>query len=326
MQNVTVIIPTFNSIRTLETCLISVNNQNYPHRALKLLAVDGGSTDGTLEILAKYHATIIRERTGSPEAAKSIALQQATSDFVLFLPSDNILPHRLWLSNMMDVFQKEPQIVGVYPGFYQWRSQDSILTRYFALLGANDPVAWFLGKADKKSYSNKKDESQYQIATFTERNLPTIGDNGFIIKRSILKKAQDDQDHFFHIDVCLDLVRLGYDQFAIVNCSIIHDTGDHFFDFFRKRYRYLSELYLNKSETRRYHVYDSKRDNFKLILFVFYSITLIGPTLFTLVGMYKKKDIAWAMHPLVCIAITVTYSLAIIRQCRKYFVKPLLSQ
>jgi len=51
---VSVVTPVLNGIKYLEECIQSVLNQGYPY--IEHIFVDGGSTDGTLEMLASYQA------------------------------------------------------------------------------------------------------------------------------------------------------------------------------------------------------------------------------------------------------------------------------
>ena len=49
---VSFVIPTFNSERTLDECLSSISNQDYPD--MEIIVVDNGSDDKTVEIAKKY--------------------------------------------------------------------------------------------------------------------------------------------------------------------------------------------------------------------------------------------------------------------------------
>lgn len=49
LPDVDVIMPTFNSSKTLEECLLSIRKQDYSGRII-ITIIDGGSTDNTLDI------------------------------------------------------------------------------------------------------------------------------------------------------------------------------------------------------------------------------------------------------------------------------------
>lgn len=105
MKSVSVVMPTFNSIRTIKACLASIREQDYGGK-VEIVAADGGSTDGSLAVLKKYDCKIVKERTGSPEKAKAVGLKEAKGELVLLMASDNILPNNIWLKTMVDSLQK----------------------------------------------------------------------------------------------------------------------------------------------------------------------------------------------------------------------------
>ena len=53
---VSVVTPVFNGVKTIEDCVQSVKNQNYPN--LEHIIVDGGSSDGTQAILDKDRKSV----------------------------------------------------------------------------------------------------------------------------------------------------------------------------------------------------------------------------------------------------------------------------
>lgn len=315
MKSISVVTATLNSIPSIKSLLTSIREQNYDQTKIEVLVADGGSTDGTIEIIKKYDGIVISEKTGSPEAAKAIALKHAKNEIVLIADSDVILPHKNWLAKMVSFFDKEPGIVGCYTWRYTHRPSHNILTRYFALFGANDPVAYFLGKADRQSYLSSKwdlsgaaeDKGEYFLLEFNPQNLPTVGANGFLIKRELLLKAQIDEEHFFHIDVNYDLVNKGYNKYVVVKNDVVHASGENFWQYFRRRKKYMENLYLKDLNRRRYHIYNKEKDRRKIIAYSFYALTGILPTIESLRGYRKFRDPAWFLHPVVCFFIFWIY-------------------
>lgn len=327
-SGISVIMATLNSGDILEKSLRSLRRQIYDQKKIEILVADGGSTDQTPGVIKKYGGQIIPEKTGSPEAAKGVALKQAKNEIILEIDCDNILPHRQWLKKMVSFFDQEPRATAVYPWRYTHRSKDKILNRYFSLFGVNDPVAYFLGKADRQSYLSScfdlageaEDKGKYFLVKFNTQNMPTLGANGFLIKRKMLLKAKVDPQHFFHIDVNWDLVNQGFNQYVMVKNNIIHASGEGFWEFFRKRKKYLENLYLKDLGRRRYFLYQKSRDQRKIILYSLYSLTFILPLLQALRGYRRISDPAWFLHPLVCFLIFWIYFWSVVNwQLKNFF-------
>lgn len=85
---VSVIIPTYNSVSTLEKCLISIKNQTYKN--VEIIVVDKFSTDDTTSIAKNYDAKIIVSSTSMSEA-RNIAAKNSRGKFIFSVDSDMIL-------------------------------------------------------------------------------------------------------------------------------------------------------------------------------------------------------------------------------------------
>ncbi len=313
------VMPTFNSIRTVEACLKIVREQDYVGE-VEIIVADGGSDDGTVEVLKKYGCKVVSEKTGNPESAKATGLRQAKGELILLIASDNVLPTKDWLSKMVKVLESEPKLVAVYPWRYEVRKTDTSLNRYYALMGANDPVAKFMGRADRQSWGSEKwrlagrveDKGSWWRVKFSKDSMPTLGDNGVLVWREKLMKAKVSEKNFSHIDVFWDLVSMGEDKFGVVKNTIVHDTGESFLKSLRKRYKYMTKLYLEQRKIRRFVWVRDFKDVIKVIGYCIYSITFIGPILESFFGYISKPDIAWFWHPLVCVSMVFIYSKAVI--------------
>lgn len=89
---VTIITVTRNCAKTLEESMISVINRRYDN--IEYIVVDGGSTDGSIEIIRKYEYAIdywISEPDAGIYDAMNKALDLALGDRIYFLGGDDIL-------------------------------------------------------------------------------------------------------------------------------------------------------------------------------------------------------------------------------------------
>jgi glycosyltransferase involved in cell wall biosynthesis len=320
MKSISVLIVTLNPGPILEEALKSVREQNYDQKKIEIIVADGGSKDGTTELVKKYSGKLIPENTGSSEAAKSIAFKQAKNEIVMEIACDNILPNKDWLKIMVEAYEKEPDATGCYSWRYTHKFKDKPLNRYFSLVGGNDPVAIFLGKADRQSYLSNKwslegkviDRKEYFFVEFDTDNLPTVGANGFLIKRATLAKAMIDQKHYFHIDVNWDLVNQGLNKYVVVKNGIFHASGEDFFNYLAKRKKYMEKLYLRDLLHRRYLVYDKNKDRRKVILYSLSALTLVWPTFQAIRGYLKIHDWAWFYHPIISFCMFWIYFLSVV--------------
>ncbi len=88
---VSVIIPTFNSQKTIKFCLESIRKQTY--KRIETQVVDRHSTDATVQIAKQFKAKMYAHPDGRSEA-RNYAAQRAAGDFLLFIDSDMVLTPR----------------------------------------------------------------------------------------------------------------------------------------------------------------------------------------------------------------------------------------
>ncbi|MFH2021708.1 MAG: glycosyltransferase family 2 protein [Patescibacteria group bacterium] len=317
---ISVVIATYNSDRTLALCLRSLKTQKFPREKIELIIADGGSTDQTLLIAKQFQARVVKvpaDKQGA-EYNKAYGLQYAKGEYLLCIDHDNILPHSNWLTAMMYPFSQHKDLVAVEPLRYRYQPNLSLLDRYFALFGVNDPLPYYLGKADRMDYFHQKynllgqaqDKGEYYLVRFNQdqpQKIPTLGANGFLIKRKYFLKSRHQPGEYFHIDINVDLVAQGYNQYAFIKDDIIHLTNSEFINFVVRRAYFMNKYYLADFSKRRYRVFYLENDGIKLLLFIVYAITLIKPLLDSLRGYIKIKDKAWFLHPPMCLAMVVVY-------------------
>lgn len=88
---ISVVMPSLNQARFLERAILSVLNQNYPNT--ELIVLDGGSDDGSVEIIKRYGPYLAfwtSESDGGQARALNRGLSMATGDLVGWQNSDDL--------------------------------------------------------------------------------------------------------------------------------------------------------------------------------------------------------------------------------------------
>jgi len=94
---ISIITVTLNRAQFLEDCLCSVLRQGYPN--LEYIVIDGGSSDGTLQLLERYGSELtyyVSEKDGGQSEALNKGFRRASGEIFAWLNSDDMyLPHTL---------------------------------------------------------------------------------------------------------------------------------------------------------------------------------------------------------------------------------------
>ncbi len=91
MIKVSVIIPVYNSEKSLEKTIQSLLNQTLED--IELIFVNDGSTDNSLDILKQYNdkIIIIDQKNSGPGGARNAGIKKATGEYIGFLDSDDTI-------------------------------------------------------------------------------------------------------------------------------------------------------------------------------------------------------------------------------------------
>ncbi len=105
-HKISIITPVLNAAEFLERTIQNVISQNYPD--FEHIIVDGGSTDGTLEIIKKYPSIRLIQEKGSQSKAFNIGFQAATGEILGAVNGDDTYTEGIF-HYVNDFFQKHPE-------------------------------------------------------------------------------------------------------------------------------------------------------------------------------------------------------------------------
>jgi glycosyltransferase involved in cell wall biosynthesis len=124
---VSVIVPVYNSEKTLDSCLDALQNQTVPASFFEVIVVDDGSSDGSQNIkhlFPQFHFLSIEHQ--GPSAARNYGVQNASGEIILFTDADCV-PCVDWIEKMVAPFE-QGNIVGVKGAYLN--HQHSLIARF----------------------------------------------------------------------------------------------------------------------------------------------------------------------------------------------------
>ena len=112
---VTVIIPVFNRIKTLNKCVDSVLAQTYSD--LEIILVDDGSTDSSENLCDKYKETDARIRVihGCNQGAafaRNLGIENAKGEYITFIDSDDYVTPD-YVEKLVEAFEKNDCVLAI---------------------------------------------------------------------------------------------------------------------------------------------------------------------------------------------------------------------
>ena len=142
-MKISIVTAAYNSAATIRDTIESVLSQDYPD--IEYVVADGGSKDGTVEILKSYGDKIkwVSERDSGIFEAMSKGVKMATGDAIGIVGSDDFYPDNQAISKVVKAFE-ESKADSVYGDLY-----------YVDAENTNKIVRnWQSGKYDRQRFLN----------------------------------------------------------------------------------------------------------------------------------------------------------------------------
>ena len=200
-MKISIITITYNSAKTVQRALDSVQNQHYSD--IEHITVDGASSDGTREIVEKYAADhknvrYISEPDKGIYNALNKGIQMATGDVIGFLHSDDMLYSSDSIGKIAASFENES--VDVVYGDLQYCHGDKVIRRWRS--NAFRPLSLKFGWMPPH---------------------PTV-----YVRREVYEQVGE-YDEWFHIsadyDMMLRIFKRGYQSYYIPEVLVRMETG-----------------------------------------------------------------------------------------------------
>lgn len=173
---ISIVTPSYNQVEFIERTILSVLNQNYPN--LEYIVIDGGSTDGTKEIIKKYEKFLYywaSEKDDGMYHAIEKGFMKATGEVLGWINSDDL--YFPWTLNIVgDIF-------GTYSHIDWITSLNPALCDKFDVIANIDLLKGYSEMAMIENRYNKTNSMSYptvqQESTFWRKSLWEKSDSHF---------------------------------------------------------------------------------------------------------------------------------------------------
>ena len=117
LPGVTIIVTTFNSELTIDECLRSILELNYPKHLIEVIVIDGGSMDSTTQRAKAYPVKVIGSQL-NPPAAYNLVLKTVENEIIGLIDSDAKV-EKSWLIKLVKHLD-DPKVAGASGTVETW--------------------------------------------------------------------------------------------------------------------------------------------------------------------------------------------------------------
>jgi cellulose synthase/poly-beta-1,6-N-acetylglucosamine synthase-like glycosyltransferase len=123
LPRVSIVITSLNNEVTIDECLRSILDQDYPKQLLEVLVIDGGSTDSTVKHVKEHPLKLISNRLNTP-ASYNWALRTVKSEIVGFVDADAKV-EKNWLKKLV-AHLNDAKVAGAGGNIATWNNKKLI--------------------------------------------------------------------------------------------------------------------------------------------------------------------------------------------------------
>lgn len=315
---VSVLIATFNSTKLLPMVMKAIHNQTYPFDKLDVMAVDGGSTDGTLEMAEQLGCRVVKNEYGDPAHAKQVGHTSAKGKYLITIDHDEVLQNPEMIELMVKSLEEHPECKAALCSGYIRPKDYPYLNQYISEFG--DPFSLFIYNFPKgDGFFEKRLKKMFAISDETAKTFKLSLASGYhktIIELHCLGTMINRE--FFYESGLADnevtvpmmgqlfysLMDAGYtDVMFIKNTPLEHYSADSLKAYWPKlRWRVCNNIHFDQAGNAGFNGRTSHQSgtNLKKYLFVPYTVITVFPLIHGAVLAVSRKNPVYLMHPVFC--------------------------
>ncbi|MEP6645459.1 MAG: glycosyltransferase [Saprospiraceae bacterium] len=187
-MKISILIPVYNAEKYLEECIVSALDQTY--RDIEIIAINDGSTDGSLSILEKYSTQIriINKTQGGVASARNAGIKIATGKWIKLLDNDDVLYPEALAEMILEAGKIDVE--------------DKILYSNVDYIDATGKV---IGHLNEPNYNGLNDFERNTILLDHNIGIPST----WLIHKSVIEHCDlfdeitEHDDYEYHLRVCL---------------------------------------------------------------------------------------------------------------------------
>ena len=175
---ISIITVVYNCVNTLEETILSVINQDFDN--FEFIIIDGGSTDGTIEVIQKYQDKItswISEPDKGIYDAMNKGIKIAKGDYVYFLGGDDLL----YITSVLKIVSSRLTDKNkIYYGNVLFKTRNILYDgKFSALKLATRNISHQSIFYPREIFDNYSFDTKYKIFADYELNLKLYGNSYF---------------------------------------------------------------------------------------------------------------------------------------------------
>lgn len=298
-----IVMPAYNSERTIGKALQSVRKQKFDQSRIEILVIDGGSDDSTTDIARRYGAEIIFNKDRVPEAAKRLGYQRAKGRWIIKQDSDEVFISDMQLADRKKFIDSNPDVHCILTDRLLPGKGCGISCAYLNHCG--DPFSYIVYQIkgsvikENQKYLYRQTDCGY-VYQYKKGDRYPIGDGGCtafdICKFRELFGERYDTQEFVNLSTQKLLEKTSY-MGCIPGDNIYHYSNAGLITYLKKL-RFKIHFNLNGGNMLGYtaKAQNDRKYSRRKWLFVLYALSLVLPFADSVKLVFDQKDISFLMH------------------------------